>query len=111
MRHQKFSKLTPTQQLTLLIAMHVRNQMEDFHADNLSDVQMKTLNPIIRQAIFDVVSFTNKEPETKTEKRQAAQAINWLTMMVPDYWEIPRKTSGALELPEDRLNELFDDEE
>ena len=111
MRYNDFSNLTPTQQLTLLIAMHVRNEMEDFHAKHLSDTQMKELNPIIRQAIYDVVSFTNQPPKTKLERRQAAQAINWLTMMIPDYWEVPEKTSGSLELPEERLNELFDSED
>lgn len=111
MRYNDFSKLSPAQQLTLLIAMHVRNEMEDFHAKYLSDAQMKELNPIIRQAIFDVVSLTNQPPKTKTDRRQAAQAINWLTMMIPDYWEIPEKTSGSLELPEERLNELFDGED
>jgi len=109
MRYSDFSQLTPAQQLTLLIAMHVRNEMEDFHVKHLSDGQMKELNPMIRQAIFDVVSFTNQPPKTKTDKRQAAQAINWLTMMIPDYWEVPEKTSGSLELSEELLNELFDD--
>ena len=34
------------------IAIVVRNAMEDFHVNNLSDAQMKELNPIIRNAIF-----------------------------------------------------------
>lgn len=93
MRHQDFSKLTATQQLTLLIAMHVRNEMEDFHAEHLTDAQMKQLNPIIRQAIFDVVSFTNVEPETEADKKQAAESIDWLVKMIPDYWEVPDKAS------------------
>jgi hypothetical protein len=104
-RHQEFNKLTPAQQLTLLIAMHVRNEMEDFHVEHLSDAQMKQLNQIIRQAIFDVVSFTNEQPGTEVAKKQAAQAIDWLVKMVPDYWEIPEKTSGSLELPEELLNQ------
>src|SRR5882672_11236101 len=104
MRHQEFSKLTAAQQLTLLIAMHVRNEMEDFHSEHLSDAQMKQLNPIIRQAIFDVVSFTDMQPKTETEKKQAGQAIDWLIKMPPEYWEIPEKTSGSLELPEDLLS-------
>lgn len=80
--------------------MHVRNEMEDFHSEHLSDNQMKQLNQIVRQAIFDVVSFTNEKPKTEIDKKQAAQAIDWLIKMVPDYWEIPKKTSGSLELPE-----------
>ena len=31
-----------------VIAMHVRNEMEGFHCQHLSDAQMKELNPIIR---------------------------------------------------------------
>lgn len=54
--------------------MHVRNEMEDFHVKYLSDAQMKELSPIIRQAIFDVVSFTNQPPKGKIENnpRRAA---------------------------------------
>jgi len=100
MRHQEFSKLTTPQQITLLIAMHVRNEMEDFHVDNLSDAQMKQLNQIIRQAIFDVVILTNEEPKTRTDKEQATRVMDWLIRMIPDYWELPDKTSGSLELPE-----------
>jgi hypothetical protein len=105
MRYQEFNKLTQTQQVTLLIAMHVRNEMEDFHVEHLSDTQMKQLNLIIRQAIFDMVSLTNKRPETEIEQKKAAQAIDWLVKMVPEYWEIPEKTSGDLELPEESLRQ------
>lgn len=99
------------QQLTLLIAMHIRNEMENFHVEHLSDAQMRALNPIIRQAIFDVVSITNQPPKTKVEQRQVAHAINWLVMMIPDYWEVPEETSGSLEIPEELLDELSDNRE
>lgn len=33
-------------------AIFLRNQLEDFHVDHLSDVQMKSLNPLIRGAIY-----------------------------------------------------------
>ena len=85
--------------------MHVRNEMEDFHVEHLSDTQMKQLNPIIRQAIFDIVSLTNKQPETEAGQKKAAQAIDWLVKMMPDYWEIPEKASGSLGLPEELLNQ------
>lgn len=35
----------------MLIAIAVRNEMEDFHCEHLTDSQMKELNPIIRNAI------------------------------------------------------------
>lgn len=101
MRHQEFNKLTQVQQITLLIAMHVRNEMEDFHIEHLSDAQMKQLNPIIRQAIFDIVSLINKRPETEDDQKNAAQEIDWLIKMMPDYWEIPEKTSRDMKLPEE----------
>lgn len=104
-RYQEFNKLTQAQQITLLIAMHVRNEMEDFHVEHLSDAQMKQLNPIIRQAIFDIVSLTSKQPETEADQKKAAQAIDWLVKMVPDYWEIPKKTSRGLEFSEERLSQ------
>lgn len=38
--------------ISKLIAMNVRNEMEDFHVRHLSDEQMRELNPIIRNAIY-----------------------------------------------------------
>ena len=46
--------LTPsrdTQELAMLLAIIVRNAMEDFDHKHLSDKQMKELDPIIRNAI------------------------------------------------------------
>ena len=42
----------PTKLMAKIIAMTVRNEMEDFHVKHLSDAQMKELNPIIRNAIY-----------------------------------------------------------
>ena len=36
-----------TQDLAMYIAMAVRNAMEDYHCEHLSDEQMKELNPIV----------------------------------------------------------------
>ena len=42
------------------MAMVVRNAMEDFHCEHLTDDQMKELNPIIRNAICTALhAFTN----------------------------------------------------
>ena len=35
-----------------VIASYVRDNMEDFHCEHLSDAQMKELNPLIRNAIY-----------------------------------------------------------
>jgi hypothetical protein len=50
------------QQLANFIAMVVRNAMEDFHCQHLTDDQMKELNPIIRNAICTALhAFNNYE--------------------------------------------------
>ena len=41
-----------SQDMAKFLAMLVRNGMEDFHHNHLSDEQMKELNPIIRNAIY-----------------------------------------------------------
>jgi hypothetical protein len=95
MQIEAFAELTSSQQLTMMIAMHVRNSMESFHGDgNLSDAQMKELNPIIRQAIYDVV--VGGDPEL----------IGWLIMLIPDYWEVPDRVSGSWETRRRRVATL-----
>lgn len=68
----------------MLVAMNVRNAMEDFHVANLSDEQMAELNPIIRQAIFDTVVMIEQMDDPDT-----AEHLSWLIRMIPDHWEIP----------------------
>ncbi len=46
---QKLSE--ETRYLAMYVAMVVRNTMEGFHCQHLSDEQMQELNPIIRNAI------------------------------------------------------------
>lgn len=50
-----FAELTPRQQQPMLIAMKIRNAMEGFHVEHLSDNQMADLNPIIRRVISDTL--------------------------------------------------------
>lgn len=47
------------QKLASYIAMVVRNAMEDFHCEHLTDDQMKQLNPIIRNAICTALHAFN----------------------------------------------------
>jgi len=48
--------------LTNYIAMVIRNTMEDFHCEHLTDDQMKELNPIIRNAVCTALhAFKNYE--------------------------------------------------
>jgi hypothetical protein len=76
-----------------VIAMHVRNEMEDFHCQHLSDAQMKELNPIIRQAIYETLRhlyFLKKG--TKKQRLVAIQGVYHLLLMTPSYWEDPDLT-------------------
>lgn len=65
-----------------LIAMHVRNSMEDFHTEHLSDAQMSELNPIIRNAIYEVLLAFD-------DGVKYGNFIHWLDTMIPTYWEEP----------------------
>ncbi len=95
MKFADYEKLPFRQQLTVLIAMHVRNSMEDFHVEHLSDTQMKELNQIIRQAIYDVLGLIDTKANSLEESESTAA---WLVRMVPPYWEIPDKSSGSLKI-------------
>ena len=89
-----------------VIAMHVRNEMEDFHCRHLSDEQMKELNPIIRKASYETLRqlyFLKKG--TKKQRLVAVQSIHHLFLLLPDYWEAPDLTEEE-RADEDRLAEM-----
>lgn len=86
MKAEVIKKLSPIQFCTLLIAMHVRNEMEDFHVDNLSDDQMKELNKIIRTAIFEALYTLENADKGNEYLNKQREFLGW---SVPDYWEIP----------------------
>ena len=68
----------------MYIASVVRNNMEDFHVENLTDAQMKELNPIIRDAIYTaLVAAKNLDDE------DARKWVNLYSQLIPDYWENP----------------------
>ena len=70
---------------TKFIAMVVRNNMEDFHSKNLSDKQMKELNPLIRDGIYTALSVLLENKDGKYDK-----FIKFTTGMIPTYWEEPK---------------------
>jgi hypothetical protein len=67
------------------LAMVVRNAMEDFHSKNLTDEQMKELNPIIRNAIYTGVYAI----EFYKESERAKKYLEYHSSMIPSYWEEP----------------------
>lgn len=77
------------------IAMVVRNAMEDFHVEHLTDSQMKELNPIIRNAICTALhAFANYETSAA-----ARQYVDFTFRIIPEYWEEPRLLDSYLEDP------------
>lgn len=77
-----------------VIAMCVRNELEDFHVRYLSDAQMKELNPLIRNAIYTALHALSIFPHSKA----AGRFIDFQARLVPSYWEEPQLTNSWLEL-------------
>ena len=73
------------------IAMTVRNAMEDYHCEHLSDSQMKELNPIIRNAIASALYAMSNQGELWSD-----EFVKFQMMLVPDYWEEPQINEDLL---------------
>jgi hypothetical protein len=68
-----------------LIAISIRNGMEDFHVNNLSDSQMKELNPLVRNSIYDfLISLAHSDRNS-----HCAKLLEWSATIIPPYWEDP----------------------
>jgi hypothetical protein len=82
------SEIQPTKETQILakyVAMVVRNEMENFHCEHLTDAQMKILNPIIRNAICSALhAYVNYE-----EYENAKEFVDFYVQSIPDYWEEP----------------------
>jgi hypothetical protein len=75
------------------IAMVVRNEMENFHSKQLSNAQMKQLNPLIRNAICTALYAS----ETYDKFAGAKAFVDFNFKLIPRYWEEPKLTDGFLE--------------
>jgi len=72
------------------IAMHVRNSIENFHIEHLTDAQTRELNPLIGNAIFEALVIISRASDDDAPSAEKAQQIPGFTMaMVPNYWEEP----------------------
>lgn len=72
--------------ISKIIAHEVRNNMEDFHAENLSDKQMRQLNPIVRDAIYNSLTAL-----VNYDKNQGFKNfIDYHVLALPDDWEDPK---------------------
>ena len=86
--------LKEDRQLASYIAMVVRNAMEDFHCEHLTDDQMKELNPIIRNAVCTALhAFNNYE-----QNDAAARFVDYNFRMIPKYWEKPELLDGYVQM-------------
>src|SRR5438105_4942449 len=79
---------------TKLIAMNVRNAMENFHCENLTDEQMKILNPIIRKGIYEALRAMRMSLNgTKDQRLIGYSNVAYWLSMIPECWEDPDLTS------------------
>jgi hypothetical protein len=75
-----------------IVAMTVRNAMEDFHVVHLTDVQMKELNQIIRNAIATALYAL----ERVDQDPRCESFVNFQASLLPSYWEAPKLTDDLL---------------
>ncbi|HEU4320939.1 MAG TPA: hypothetical protein VFS66_12775 [Acidimicrobiia bacterium] len=84
-----------------LIAMTVRNAMEEVHGGNieesLTDAQMARINPIIRNAVATALHALDHLSEPP-----AAKFLGFQAMLIPSYWEEPTLLDDYVELWADR---------
>lgn len=78
------------------IAIVIRNAMEDFHVGHLSDVQMRQLNPLIRNAIFTALHAARHMARLPGAKA----FVECQTRLIPSYWEAPQLLHDYLEVCE-----------
>ena len=81
-------ELSPLQEMDMYIAQVVRNEMEDFHVEHLSDAQMRELNPIIRNAVYTALYAA----EQAAQGSKGAGIWMHFHSRWPDYWEPPELT-------------------
>lgn len=85
MDNETWVNLTSRQRHVMLVAMYLRNALEDFHVAHLSDAQMKILNQTIREALYRIITLI----ETNDHDPMTDYFMANLVSMIPDYWEIP----------------------
>ncbi len=91
---QKPKESEEMKRFAMLIAMVIRNAMEDFHCEHLSDEQMRKLNPIIRNAVYTALhAFQHYE-----RSPQAKKFADFQSRLIPDYWESPEMTRDYVRL-------------
>lgn len=83
-----------TQEFAKLISIVVRNAMEDFHCEHLSDEQMRALNPIIRNAVATALHAFNNYAISDAARR----FLDFHGRCIPSYWETPELLAGYVKM-------------
>jgi hypothetical protein len=82
------------EQMAKYVAMVVRNALEDFHCEHLTDEQMKQLNPLIRNAIATALhAFDHYE-----RSAAAHEFVDYHFRSIPKYWEQPEMLEGYVKM-------------
>jgi hypothetical protein len=83
---------------TKLIAISVRNEMEDFHSKHISDELMPDLNRAIRRGIYLALrnTFLLMNAKNVADYERAKVFLWFLFMTLPDYWEDTELTPDDL---------------
>jgi hypothetical protein len=82
------------EQMAKYVAMVVRNVLEDFHCEHLTDEQMKQLNPLIRNAIATALhAFGHYE-----RSAAAHEFVDYHFRSIPKYWEPPEMLEGYVKM-------------
>lgn len=72
-----------------VLAIFVRNEIEDFHIAHLSDKQMKELNPLIRNSLYNALHCISHYAYQENAKAY----YDFQVERIPDYWEDPKLNS------------------
>ena len=78
------------QEFSKYVAIVIRNAMEDFHCQHLSDAQMKELNPIIRNAAYTAMYAYESSEKSEMSK----YFVEYHLLSIPKYWEPPELLKG-----------------
>jgi hypothetical protein len=74
--------------------------MDDFHAEHLTDEQMAEINPLIRNAIYDVLIWQHCGQDKSEDPKMRQECLNeiaWLLTSIPSYWEEPEHSKEYVE--------------
>lgn len=87
--------------ISKIIALSVRNNIETFHVNYLTDDQMKELNPLIRNGIYDALfALANHH-----KNAYCKEWVGFHLRRIPNYWEDPELKDDLKTIPDQTLSE------